>query len=202
MCNGFGGFYSRDGRVYFSEPDITLNCSHSKTAERLPLGVRESNLVPFECSDWSVRSFEWHTNAVPEWVSDGAKKRVMVVLKNVKPHIEEYRKVRGTALEKHANAIEAATVKYRKVINAAWTEYERVRDASWKEYEKIRDAALAYNRVFDAALVYNRVFNAAEAKYEKTIDEAGVEYRKVRDTAREELTEKLKQIDGYLEEAR
>ena len=55
MCEGFGGFYHKSGKVYFCEPDSEGDCSHRKTTLRLPKGIDESDLVPFQIPDWKKK---------------------------------------------------------------------------------------------------------------------------------------------------
>lgn len=112
MCNGFGGFYSKSGKVYFTTPDDNGNCSHSDTASRLPKGAKENGLVPFEIPDWSVKKFNWDTNFAPEWANANAKKICVRKMKEVKPFWAEYKKGR-----------DAARAEYEKVIAPARAEF-------------------------------------------------------------------------------
>ena len=123
MCNGFGGFYHKSGKVLFTIPNDDGDCSHSDTASRLPKGINEKDLVPFEIPDWSARKFHWDTYTAPAWADSKAKKICIKKLKEVKPIWAEYEKVIAPAL-----------AEYEKVIAPALAEYEKVKDAALAEY--------------------------------------------------------------------
>ena len=126
MCDGFGGFYHKDGKVYFAEPDSALNCSHGKTAARLPDWIDGQDLAAFECANWTARSFEWHNYIIPDWVDKDAKRHVLEVMKQIKPYVKEYK-----------NATARKRARYDRVKDAAWTEYTQDRDTTLTEYIKV-----------------------------------------------------------------
>jgi hypothetical protein len=130
MCNGFGGFYHKSGKVYFCEPDYDGDCSHSLTTTRLPKGLDENDLIPFEIDNWKAKNFCWDTNNVLAWANGKAKKTCLAKLKEIKPLWAEYEKV-------HA----PAWAEYEKVRDQAWAEYEKVCAQAWAEYEKVCDQA-------------------------------------------------------------
>ena len=95
MCDGFGGFYHKSGKVFFTTPNDNGDCSHGDTAEKLPKGIKDNNLIPFEIPDWLTRKFHWDMTSVPDWADKSA---CIAKLKEVKPIWAEYQKVRTAAL--------------------------------------------------------------------------------------------------------
>ena len=120
MCNGFSGFYHKNGTVYFIEPNDRGDISHRDVLVRMAKCLKnDDDLVAFEFPDWTIKSFVWDTrDEVPAWAS---KQKCVEIFKRVKPIWAEYEKVR----------------------DAAYAEYEKVRDAAYAEYKKVRDAASA-----------------------------------------------------------
>jgi len=141
MCKGFGGFYHKSGKVYFCEPDNGGDCSHHETAGRLPKGIDESDLVPFQIPGWKKSKFEWDTVCKPAWVDESAKKICLEKLAEVKPIWAEYDKVRAAAWAEYDKVRAAAWAENDKVRAAAWA--EKVRAAAWAEYDKVCAAARA-----------------------------------------------------------
>jgi preprotein translocase subunit Sss1 len=156
MCDGFGGFYHKDGKVYFTTPDDNGDCSHIDIARNLPKGINESDLIPFEVPDWSARKFHWDATCVPAWTDNAAKLACIAKLKEVKPVWAKYEKVTAPAW-----------AEYEKVTAAAWAEYEKVRAPAWAEYKKVRAPAQAE---------YKKVRAPAWAEYKKVRAPALAEY--------------------------
>ncbi len=137
MCNGFGGIITQDGRLFFSEPDRSGDCSHSELLKRLDMKDSTSqfirSFVRFQFPKWTAESFEWDEgSSLPGWVNDEHKELAVKTLLRVAPAWAEYEKVR-----------EAAWAEYKKVREAALAEYEKVREAARAEYEKVRAPAWA-----------------------------------------------------------
>ena len=118
MCIGFGGFYSKAGKVYFTMCDVDGNFHHGKTAEAMG---EVPDVVPFEISKWTNKSFEWHDCAVPDWITNKDKQAVLKVMREVKLFVKKYKKVEATA----------------------WAEYEKVGAPALAEYLKVEAPALA-----------------------------------------------------------
>ena len=131
MCIGFGGFYSKDGKVYFTSPDADGDCSHRSTAVRMPRGINENNLVPFEATKWTVKSFDWHVHLVPNWIGGKAKKIVLAVMKQVKPIVKEYKKVTDSAWARYLKNGAAECSETEKADGEA--EYQRTEKAARAE---------------------------------------------------------------------
>lgn len=131
MCYGFCGFYSRDGTVYFTAPDGNGNCSHRRTADKLPKGVDEKDLIPFECSKWTKESFRWDIPDVPDWITNEDRQAVIDVIELVKIHFCEFKKVKDRELVEYISyiiqdecdeIINDAQIKYCKNTYEAWEE--------------------------------------------------------------------------------
>jgi hypothetical protein len=96
MCNGFSGFLHKNGQVFFIEPDENGNISHHDVLLRIQEYLRnDSNLIPFEFPNWTVRSFRWDIDNIPDWAT---KNKCVGVFKKVKPIWAEYEKVKAAAL--------------------------------------------------------------------------------------------------------
>ena len=129
MCQGFSGFYSKDGRVFFSAPDNNGDCSHSDCADRLQeKEIPEDEIIAFEYPIWTLKSFHWDFDDISKWANKSACHRVM---REVKPIWKEYK-----------NAIAPAQAEYENVRAPALAEYKKVWDAARAEYKKVVDAAL------------------------------------------------------------
>ena len=188
MCNGFSGFLSKNGTVYFIEPDDRGDISHHAVLARMPESLKkDGELIPFEFPDWTIKSFRWdYPGEVPNWADKNACGKL---LRQVKPVWTEYDKVCNPARTGYEKVCAQALAEYDKVRDQARAEYEKVVDPAWAEYKKVRDQALAeYNKVCAQALAeeYNKVRNPARTEYDKVVDQA----RKI-------MIEKLSKIDGY-----
>jgi len=131
MCLGFGGFYSKDGKVYFTAPDEDGDCSHSKTAAQMSEWINEEDLVPFEAAKWTIASFAWHVRLAPNWADSKAKKIVLAVMKQVKPIVKEYKKVTDSAWARYLKNGEAECSETEKADGEA--EYQRTEKAARAE---------------------------------------------------------------------
>ena len=81
MCYGFGGWLTEDGKFYFGAPNIYGDCAHSNCIDALKRdGYSDTNAVPIEYPDWTLKSFRVDAVGAPEWmdrrISDVALKRV------------------------------------------------------------------------------------------------------------------------------
>lgn len=123
MCNGFGGFYHKSWKVYFAEPNAYGDCSHGYTASRLPKDINEDDLVPFEVSKWSGKSFFWDVSSVPYWADAKARKICVKKMKKVKSFWERYKKTTTLAWEEYKKAVPPVLEKYGKAITLAWEEF-------------------------------------------------------------------------------
>jgi hypothetical protein len=209
MCNGVSGFFSKNGNVYFIEPNDDGNISHHDVLARMPESLKnDDNLVAFEFPDWTIKSFIWDTDEVPSWVS---KQKCIGIFKLVKPIWIEYNKVRAQARAEYDKVCVPAWAEYDKVCVPAWAEYNKVCVPAWAEYNKVRDQARAeYDKVCVPAWAeYDKVCVPAWAEYNKVCVPAWAEYNKVRDQAREQynkvraqawtvMIKNLSEIDGYL----
>ena len=119
MCNGFGGFYSKEGKVYFTAPDEYGHFHHGRTAEAMG---EVQDVVPFEVSEWTAKSFEWHDCDVPDWITGKDKKAVLAVMRKVKPIVKKYLKVEATAWAEYLKAQATALEDYLKAKVTAWAE--------------------------------------------------------------------------------
>jgi len=153
MCNGFGGFYHRNGTVFFIEPNETGNISHYDVLERMPAQFKNNDdLVAFEFPTWTIKSFVWdHPGTVPDWAD---KDKCIQTFNLVKPVWLEYRKAReqahveydkmcNQALAECMMACEQAFAEYKTVCDQVYFDYEKARDQAWAEYEKVRELARA-----------------------------------------------------------
>ena len=111
MCIGFGGFYSKAGKVYFTMCDEAGDYHHGRTAEAMG---EVADVVPFEVSKWTAKSFEWHDCDVPGWITDKDKQAILKVMRGVRHFVK----------------------KYKKVTVPARAEYKKVRDTAWAELEE------------------------------------------------------------------
>jgi ElaB/YqjD/DUF883 family membrane-anchored ribosome-binding protein len=187
MCNGFSGFLHKNGTVYFIEPDDHGDISHHDVLERISEKLKnDADLVAFEFSNWTIKSFLWDTDEIPDWAS---KQKCVEIFKRVKPIWDEYNKVR-----------DQARAEYNKVRDQAQAEYHNVRYQAWSEYNKVRDQARAeYDNVCDQAQAeYHNVRDQAQAEYNKVRYQAWSEYHNVCDQAQKIMIKKLSKIDGYL----
>jgi len=130
MCNGFGGFYHRSGRVFFTVPNDNGNCSHWDTAEKLPKDIEENDLIPFEIPEWLTKKFRWDITSVPDWADKSA---CIAKLKEVKPIWVEYMKVEAPAWAEYERVTAPARVECEKVMAPAWAEYKKVDAPAWAE---------------------------------------------------------------------
>jgi hypothetical protein len=141
MCNGFGGFYHKNGMVFFIEPNDGGDISHHDVLKRMPKQFKnDDDLVAFEFPDWTIKSFQWDSVNVPTWAT---KKKCVETFKKVKPIWAEYKKVIAPAYDEYEKVTDAAYAEYKKVTAPAYAEYEKVTDAAYAEYEKVTDAAYA-----------------------------------------------------------
>jgi len=197
MCSGFGGIITKDGRLYFSEPDRDSDCSHSKTLERLKINENFDQFlrpfVRFEFPDWKPESFKYdEVDTLPGWVDqDEIKDRASKLLIKVQPALAEYEKVEQPAL-----------AEYQKVNQPAWAEYQKVNQPALAEYEKVEQSALAeYEKAKQSALAeYQKVNQPALAEYEKVEQSALAEYQKVEQPAWAIMIACMAKIEGYVGE--
>ena len=130
MCNGFSGFLSKNGIVYFIEPNDNGNISHHDVLVRLPEKLKnDSDLVAFEFPTWTIKSFVWDTDEVPAWVS---KRKCINIFKQVKPIWAEYHKVYVQAQAEYNKVCDPAQAEYNKVYVQAQAEYNKVCDPAQK----------------------------------------------------------------------
>ena len=140
MCKGFGGLTTKGGKLYFTEPDSSGDCSHATVIERLKIkdntDIHNRNFVRWQFPDWKEKSFVFdEEDTLPGWAEDTRDEitnKAMTLLGKVKPAWAEYEKVRQPALDE-----------YEKVKRTAWAEYEKVQRSAWAEYEKVRQSARA-----------------------------------------------------------
>jgi hypothetical protein len=129
MCTGFGLIVSKDLKVYFVEPNVTGNCSHSDILERLGWNDSDDkflrNFVRVEYADWKPESFRFdEDNTLPGW-AENSRDEIRV------------------KCDSRLSLCAAARAEYEKVCAAAWAEYEKVCAPARAEYAKVCAAAWA-----------------------------------------------------------
>lgn len=194
MCDGFGGFYHRNGTVFFIEPNEYGNISHRDVLGRMPAQFKNNkDLVAFEFPKWTIKSFVWdHPGTIPDWAD---KDKCIRTFRLVKPVWLEYRKAR-----------EQARAEYEKACDPIWAEYEKARAQAHAEYDEAYDEACdqaweeydgAYERVFAE---YKTVYDQVYFDYDKACDQVLTEYKKVYKLAQDKMINNLSEIEGYLKE--
>ena len=140
MCNGFGGFYHRNGTVFFIEPNEYGDISHHDVLERMPAQFKnDKDLVAFEFPKWTIKSFVWdRLGTVPDWAD---KDRCIRTFNLVKPVWLEYRKAREQAWADYDSACDQAWNKYYSAYEQEFAEYKTVCDQVYLDYDKARDQA-------------------------------------------------------------
>jgi len=107
MCTGFGGFIDERGNVYFTMCDRHGDFSHHETAKLIDDGIE---VVPFEASDWTKNSLEWHDcwtedMEEPKWVTKKLKRKILNTMRRVKVHVDEYLNVYSPARAEYTDCV-------------------------------------------------------------------------------------------------
>lgn len=142
MCNGFSGFYHRNGTVFFIEPNEYGNISHHDVLGRMQSQFKNNkDLVAFEFPKWTIKSFVWdHPGTIPDWAD---KDKCIRTFKLVEPVWLEYRKAREQAHAEYEKMCDQALTECMMACEQAHAEYKKVCDQVYLDYDKARDQALA-----------------------------------------------------------
>jgi len=199
MCIGFGVIVTKNLDLFFCEPDVDGNCSHTEILKRLEWDDNNNlflrSFVRIECADWIIQSFAFdEMSSLPTWVENARDEIHNMVEKTLlacapawaeyekvrAPARAEYKKVRDMALAEYEKACNMARAEYEKACNMALAEYEKACNMARAEYEKVRTPAQTeYEKMCVTAWAeYAKVCVTAWAEYEKACNMARAEYEK------------------------
>ena len=158
MCNGFGMIVSKDGKGYFTMPNIDGDISHSEILRALgwkeDTDTRLRKFVRVECADWTMKSFNFdEVQTLPGWVDEAEVKTLVAnTLKKAAPARAEYEKARASAPAEYNKATASAWAEYYKACAPARAEYYKACASARAEYdEATAQARRQYQEARDAA---------------------------------------------------